>query len=142
MAEIFSATGERELREALKAWKGFEAAPVEYLSVGLINRTWSVGRGSRQFIAQHINDVFSPHIQKNIKLVSTRLRERGLAAPRLLETMEGALFVELPDGSRWRLMEKLPGVSFRRCESTEQARSAFVYLAVFMNCLLDFVVVI
>jgi len=138
MAETFSTTGERELREALKAWKGFEAASVEYLSVGLVNRTWSVETGSKQFIAQRINEVFSPHIQQNIELVSSRLRERGLAAPRLLETMEGALFVELPDGSRWRLMEKLSGVNFRRCESIEQARSAAGYVARFHNALSDF----
>ena len=138
MTERFSATGEGELREALGAWNGFEVASVEYLSVGIVNQTWSVKRGSSQFIAQQINKVFSPHIQDNIELVSIRLREKGLEAPRLLETIKGALFAELPDGSRWRLMEKIPGVSFRRCESVEQALSAAEYVARFHNALSDF----
>ena len=127
------------LREALKAWSGFEEPfEWEYLSVGLINQTWCVTRGSTQTIVQCVNEVFSPRVQDNIQIVSKHLEERGLVSPRLLETRDGALFAELPEGSRWRVMNKVPGIAFRRCESEDQARSAAMYAARFHNALSDF----
>ena len=134
-----SAVDESSLREALKAWSGFEdPAEVEYLSVGLINETWCVTRGSEQVIVQCVNEVFSPRVQENIQIVSTHLEKHGLNAPRLLETRDGALFAELPEGSRWRVMRKIPGIAFHRCESEDQARSAAIYAARFHNAMSDF----
>lgn len=127
------------LGEALKAWSGFEdPVEAEHLSVGLINQTWCVTQGSTQVIVQCVNEVFSPGVQDNIQRVSKHLQERGLLAPRLRETRDGALFAELPDGSRWRMMKKVPGIAFRRCESEDQARSAAIYAARFHNALSDF----
>lgn len=111
---------------------------MERLSVGIVNQTWRVTSGSSEFIAQCLNEVFAPGIQENIELVSNHLDERGLMAPRLLRTQEAALFAQLQDGSRWRVMERLPGVAFHRCESVAQARSAAVYAARFHNALIDF----
>ena len=127
------------LREALKAWSGFEGSfEWEYLSVGLINQTWCVTRGSDQVIVQCVNEVFSPRVQDNIQMVSEHLEERGLVTPHLLKTRDGSLFAELPDGSRWRVMNKIPGLAFRRCESEDQARSAAIHAARFHNALSDF----
>ena len=138
MAETLSAVGEEQLREALRAWPGFESATAEYLSVGLINQTWAIELGSSHYIAQRVNSLFSAGIEDNIQRVSGRLRERGLVSPRLLETASGSLSAKLSDGSRWRLMERLPGVIFRRCESAAQARSAAGLVARFHNALSDF----
>lgn len=127
-----------KLKKALQAWSGFAEIQAEYVSVGLINQTWAIDRKSEKFIAQRVNPAFSTDIQKNIQSVSQCLREQGMVAPRLLETKKGDLFCELEDGSRWRLMERLEGVVFQRCQSSEQARSTAQLTARFHDALVNF----
>ena len=135
----------QSLREALKAWQGFRRScrRSNISSVGISStRRGCVTRGSDQFIAQCVNQACSrQRIQENIqtrcgKHLSGEGTRQRLVCSRPCDRQ--LFFPNCPDGSRWRIMKKVPGIAFRRCESAEQARSAAIYAARFHNALSRF----
>jgi len=129
--------GADEVRNALVAWSALEGAELERLRGGLINQSWRVVTPGGEYIAQRVHADFSPGIHTNIQAVSGHLAEGGVAVPRLVETDAGDLFSDLGAGGRWRLMERIPGVSFSKCSSPDQARSAGALVARFHSGLQD-----
>ena len=128
------------LLEALHAYPEvvdprLEASPV---SAGLLHQTWAVEAVNHRFIAQKVNPIFSPAIHQNVVAVTNHLRAKGLETLELCRTREGGLFVDGSDGSRWRLMRRLRGVSLERCTGTEQARAAGAAVGTFHSALADF----
>lgn len=99
---------------------------------GLINATFAVGDG---FVLQRVHPVFAPEVHENIAAVTERLASCGLATPRLVRTRAGALWSDRGDGGIWRLMTRLPGVSFAAVASTAQAVEAAAALARFHGAL-------
>ncbi len=119
----------------LTAWNltGCLVAP---LGSGLINHTWLVSRGTDRYVLQQLNPIFPAAINDDIQVVTAHLRSRGLAAPALLPTAAGRLWVE--DGGRvFRLMTHMDGVSRDRLGSLAEARDAGALLARFHRALAD-----
>jgi len=127
-----------ELEPVLAAYPVLEVPQVEPMRGGHLHRTWCVRDGENEFILQRVNPVFSPRIHDNIAAVTEHLRARGIEAPRLERTREGSSYLELGEGGRFRLMTRLPGVSFDRCPSAAHAHSAGALVAGFHSALADF----
>ena len=130
----------RSLLAALHAYSDatgpeLRASPV---STGLLHQTWAVETGSRRWIAQQVNPIFSAAIHENIVRVTNHLRSRGLETLEICTTRDGRLFVDGADGSRWRLLRRMSGVTFDRCVGSAQARAAGASVASFHSALADF----
>ncbi len=126
-----------EVNHALNAWSALAGAEFERLGGGLINQSWRVVTRGGEHIAQRVHADFSPGIHTNIQAVSSHLAERGIAVSRLVETDAGDLFSDLGAGGRWRVMKRIPGVSFPKCSSPDQARSAGALVARFHGGMMD-----
>jgi len=128
------------LREVLAAYPGVDAdhAQARAMVGGLLHRSFVVTTPGAEFVAQRVSPIFSPAIHDNIRAVARHLAARGCTTVTLCETASGALFVDLPDGGRWRLMERLPGAIFETCAGAAQARSAAAQVAAFHAALADF----
>ncbi len=126
-----------ELTRSLAAF-GFEGATARPLRKGLIHRTYEVCLSGAEFILQRVNPAFSPRIHENIRAVTDHLRDKGITTICLRETREGSPYLDLGKQGVWRMMERLPGVTFDRCESLDQARQGARLVGAFHNALLDF----
>jgi Ser/Thr protein kinase RdoA (MazF antagonist) len=130
-------TAHEEVVQALAAWSALEGAEVKSLAGGLINQSWRVVTSGREYVVQRVHEDFAAGIHANIQAISRHLESRGVVVARLLETDEGTLFSDRGVGGRWRVMEKLPGVSFGKCRSSAQAQSAGALVASFHRGLMD-----
>jgi len=129
--------GPKEVLDALTPWSALEGAEFEGLAGGLINQSWRVVTAGGEYIAQRVHADFSDGIHANIQAVSSHLARRGVVVSRLLETDRGDLFSDRGVAGRWRVMERLPGVSFSKCQTPAQARSAGALVASFHSGMLD-----
>lgn len=111
-------------------------AHVESLGTGLINDTFAVRDGDRDWVLQRVHTVFSPEIHHNIAAVTEHLASKGLATPRLRPTRDGRLWSER-SGRAWRVMTRMPGVTFDAMRSPGQARAAAAALGRFHSALED-----
>ena len=136
MPEVTDATRE-EVSRALAAWSAVGGAEIGRLEGGLINQSWRASTAEQDYVVQCVHGDFAPGIHANMQAVSQHLASRGVAVSRLLETDDGALFSDRGEQGRWRVMKKLPGTSFRKCRSAEQARSAGALVARFHCGLID-----
>src|SRR5687767_373073 len=110
------------------------AAP---LSGGLINQSFAVTAEDGAFVLQRVHPVFAPEVHENIAAVTQQLRRRGEPSPRLLVGRSGKPWADLgPDGI-WRVMTRLPGVSFDTIQSAAQARAAAARVGAFHGALHD-----
>ncbi len=125
--------GELERADAvLRAWP-VGPASLQPLSGGLINDSFAVtpDEGGAGFVLQRVHPVFAPQVHDNIAAVTARLQQRGVATPVLIPTRDGARWHVDDDGRVWRLMTRMPGVSFARIQSSAQAVAAAALLARF-----------
>ena len=120
----------------LAAW-ALTGATVTPLGSGLINHTWLVADGGRTYVLQQLHPVFPAAINNDIQTVTQHLRARGLAAPELLPTRTGALWLE-DEGQVFRLMTHIAGTSLDRLTEPAQAREAGALLGRFHRALDDF----
>lgn len=125
-----------ELAEAALAAWDVEPSRVERLGGGLINDTFAVATNRGAFVLQRVHPVFPPAIHDNIAAVTSRLAERGLATPRLQPTVKGERCSSQGDAV-WRLMDRMPGVSFAKVQELAQAHAAAGLLARFHEALVD-----
>ena len=86
---------------------------------GLINRTWIAGDPAAA-VLQWVNPIFKPSVHLDIQAITERLAARGLITPRLLPTLDGALWVE-DEGACWRLMDFVPGRTLHRVDGPARA---------------------
>lgn len=110
---------------------------MEPLRGGLIHRSYSVRDPGGEYVLQRVSPIFSPGIHENIAAVCAHLRERGFPTYDLLTSAQGRGYAELDDGSRWRVLTRIPGVAFDRCAGGEQARAAGAMVARFHGALAD-----
>ena len=110
------------IAEALDAFPHAHGA-VRRLGNGLINDTYKV-EGPANYVLQKVNPIFRPEIHHNIQAVTRRLSGAGLTTPELVESSQGRPWAELEDGSVWRLMTFIDGVSFDAVDSRAQAHAA------------------
>lgn len=125
-----------EARIVLEAFGVASTATLGRLGSGLINDTFAVEHGGRRLVLQRVHPVFAPENHHNIVAVTEHLHARGLTTPRLLLTKAGKPWhtrAERP----WRLMTRLPGVTFDAVQSATQARAAAKALGGFHAALTD-----
>ena len=113
-----------------------DGAVVEPLGSGLINDTFAVTAQGQRWVLQRLHPVFSPEIHHNIAAVTEHLSHKGISTPRLRSTSEGALWTER-EGRAWRVMTRLPGVTFDANRGLGQARAAAGALGRFHRALED-----
>lgn len=122
---------EEALPLALARFDGVAGAACEPLGTGLINRTFRVRAAAGDLVLQRVNPIFDPAIHENIRAVTRRLAERGVATPLLLDAQGGRPFVDLGDAGVWRLMTFVAGASFDTIQAPSQARAAGLLVARF-----------
>jgi Ser/Thr protein kinase RdoA (MazF antagonist) len=114
------------------------AAPrVERIPVGLIHESFGVRDGAAEYVLQRVSPIFAPGIHDNILAVTEHLHAKGIETLRLVPTRGGALFADLGEAGRWRLVTRVRGVVFDTCASPAQARAAGALVARFHGALAD-----
>lgn len=128
--------GIEDAARVLDRWDVGAVASVGPFGSGLINDTFAVDAAHGRFVMQRVHPVFAPQVHDNIAAVTTRVMERGLPSPQLLATRDGGLWTH--DGTDvWRLMTRVPGVSFGAVGSSTQAHAAAGLLGRFHEALVD-----
>lgn len=112
-------------------------ARLEPIRSGLIHRSFAVEAASGRFVLQRVNPIFDAGVHENIAAVTEQLERKGVETPLLRPTPDGALYAELGERGRWRVLTRIRGVSFDRCTDPAQARSAGALLARFHTALDD-----
>ena len=114
------------------------AVSLEFVSHGLINRTWRVrAENGAGYALQRLSPIFGPEIHEDIEAVTAHIAAGGMATPRLVPTSNGGLCVEREDGI-WRLLTWLEGEFHNRLANARQAEQAGALLARFHLALADF----
>ncbi len=133
-----AAVSDAALLAALGAY-GLREAPVRSLAHGNINKTYVVESPHRRLILQRLNPIFKPEIHHDMEAVTAHLQSRGMPTPRLVRTVNGALWVELEaDHSVWRMQTYMEGVTFARAPRDAICWQAGYLLGRFHACLSDF----
>jgi hypothetical protein len=112
-----------EISRALAAYPGLTESPVAPLAGGLIHQSFSVPHRDVEYILQRVSPIFSPGIHENMLAVTEHLYQKGVCTFRLLPTKDGRPYTNLGEAGIWRLMTRVPGVTFETCTSPEQART-------------------
>ncbi len=124
--------------DALSIHGRFPGAPVSLVEPGgLINTTWLVGSPPHG-VLQRVNAIFPEAIHERIQRVTAHIAERGLATPRILPAVDGRLVLPGPEGTRWRLMDFVPGHTLHAVDSPDRARDAAALVGRFHAALLDY----
>lgn len=126
-----------ETSRALAVYPQLSDPRAEPLRGGLIHKSYAVRDPSGEYVLQRVSPIFAAGIHENIAAVCAHLRARGFPSYELLNSAQGRGYAELEDGSRWRLLTRIPGVAFDRCDGGEQARAAGALVARFHAALAD-----
>ncbi len=126
---------EAAAREVLAVWSCSDEVVLRPFGTGLINDTFAVDDGDARFVLQRLHTVFAPEIHHNIEAVTRRLADCGVPTPRLIPTRLGTSWAEDRQGRAWRMLTRMPGVTFEAVESPGQAHSAARLLARFHGAL-------
>jgi Ser/Thr protein kinase RdoA (MazF antagonist) len=104
---------------------------------GLINQTWAFDGPEGQGILQRLHPIFGAELHHDIEAITRQLVARGMETPRLLQTREGRLWVDGAEGSIWRALSFVPGVSMDRADAPAPLREAGALLGRFHRALAD-----
>lgn len=126
-----------DLDRALAAFPELVRPVAVPLTGGLIHHTFSVLTQDGEFILQRVHPIFAPEVHDNIAAVVDHLRRRDVPAPRLLLSTTGRPWADLGPEGVWRVMTRLPGLSFDTVQSTTQARAAGAQVGRFHAALAD-----
>jgi Ser/Thr protein kinase RdoA (MazF antagonist) len=121
-----------DAREALRHFGAVRSEAIDRFGTGLINETFAV---ERAWVLQRVHPIFAPEIHHNILAVTEHLAACGLATPRLLHADDGRPWVDLGPRGVWRVMTRVPGVSFDAPRDASQIRAAAGLLARFHGAL-------
>lgn len=106
----------------LAKWR-LQHAHVAPLAGGLINQTFLVEDGSSKWVLQRLHPVFGANVHLDIDAVTRHLAAKGLLTPRLLPTVDGALWVE-QDSGIYRLQTFIEGRTLAQLTSPALAHAA------------------
>ncbi len=87
---------------------------------------------------QQVNAIFPPAIHDRIQQVTGHLVQRGLPSPRIVPAVDGRLVVPGPEGTCWRVMDFVPGVTVDRIDHPARAADAAALVGRFHSALLDY----
>lgn len=111
-------------------------APLEPISVGLINRTLVASRTTDRIVLQRLHPIFAAPVNLDIDAITAHLAKKGVTTPRLVKTRGGALWVEAEDGV-WRALTWIPGKVVATSTGHGMARSAGALVARFHRAVAD-----
>ena len=132
-----TAAPESDARRALGHYASITCDGIARFGNGLINDTFAVESTGERHVLQRVHPVFAPEIHRNIVAVTEHLAAAGLVTPRLVLADDGRPWVDLGEQGIWRLMTRVPGVSFDAARSPAQIRAAAHLLARFHGALED-----
>ena len=92
----------------LHAWPQLAAQPVQRLSGGLINESYSVGEPPIAAL-QSLHPIFDARVNDDIDAVTCHLARQGRVTPMLVRTGNGMTSYTDPNGSVWRMLTWIPG---------------------------------
>ncbi|MBN2498433.1 MAG: aminoglycoside phosphotransferase family protein [Deltaproteobacteria bacterium] len=126
--------------DVLRAWDLANAC-IEPIAGGHINASFRVetpahGAGRRLFL-QRLNPIFDPAVHEDIEAVTAHLEARGLLSPRLVRTLDGALWLRDARGAVWRAQTWIEGLSLMAADSPGRCREAGALLGRFHAALAD-----
>lgn len=104
---------------------------------GLINTTWLVGSPPHT-VLQRVNAIFPHAIHARIQRVTGHLVAKGLLTPRIVPAADGRLVLPGPEGTCWRLMDFIPGITLDAVDHPLRARDAAALVGRFHGALLDY----
>ncbi len=127
--------------EVLARYAGFEDAAARPHGRGLINDTYLLEGPGGRCILQRLHPVFGPEVHHDIEAVTAHLALRGMVTPRLIRTLDGALWVERETPARtevWRAQTFLPDLlTYDRLARDEHAFEAGALVGSFHRALAD-----
>ena len=118
-------------------YEGCRGASVTPACSGLINDTYLLGD---KLVLQRLHPVFDPAVNLDIAALAPLLLAGGVPVPTLVPATDGALWIEIAEGSAagvWRALTRLPGRTLHRVERPAQARAGGRMLARFHAALLE-----
>jgi Ser/Thr protein kinase RdoA (MazF antagonist) len=121
----------------IRAGYRLDAAPVEPVHTGHINRTFRVRRGGETCVLQMLNPIFAPEVHKDIQAVTEWIAARGLPTPRLIPAPGGELWLLDRQGRTWRLLSFIAGRTFLFTDSAQRCREAGRLLGRFHRAVWD-----
>lgn len=110
---------------------------LEPLGGGLINQSWTFAGPGGRGVLQRLNPIFAPEVNDDLAAVTAHLAARGLVTPRLLETRNGARWVDLGRDGVFRAISWIPGVTLPRASRAAQVSAAATLLGRFHRALAD-----
>lgn len=125
-----------DVPEAVLAAYDLANATVTRITSGWINRTFLVERGAERYVLQRLHPVFSGEVNRDIDAIARHLAARDVAAPRIVPTATGALWVEVD--RPWRMLTFLAGESVSALGTPALARSAGAFVGRFHDALVGF----
>jgi Ser/Thr protein kinase RdoA (MazF antagonist) len=85
---------------------GIEDAAAERVSIGWINRTFTIP--SRRIVLQRLHPIFRGEVNLDIDAITAHIAAKGLNTPRLVRTEDGRAWVDR-EGEIWRALSLLDG---------------------------------
>ena len=106
-----------------ESWSEFVGQPIRALDGGLINGTWQVGNPPVG-VLQSLSPIFSPEVNLDIDTITRHLVNEGLTTPVLLQTTSGKLWHQDDQGTCWRALSWIRGVTHHRIPDPTVAHEA------------------
>jgi Ser/Thr protein kinase RdoA (MazF antagonist) len=121
----------------LSKWSEFNNRVVNVLHGGLINSTYKVGEPPVG-VLQSLNPIFGPSVNSDIEAITEELSRKGVLTPKVLRTVDGTLYHVASDGSCWRGLSWVEGVTHHKLNDAKLAASAASMVGKWHNALSDF----
>jgi Ser/Thr protein kinase RdoA (MazF antagonist) len=126
-----------ELDSVLLAYGFSTRATLTALEGGLINRTYRVDEAGRRTVLQRLHPIFAPEVNLDIAAITAHLAQHGLVTPRVVPTVDGALWTIDEQNFCWRMLTWIEGHTFAVVDHAAQAHSAGQLVARFHGALRD-----
>ena len=107
----------------LHAWPQLSDQPVQKLSGGLINESYSVGQPPIGAL-QSLHPIFDARVNDDIDAVTCHLARQGRITPMLVRTGSGATSYTDGDGLVWRMLTWIPGKTYDAIDGPALAAQA------------------
>ncbi len=129
---------EKSVREVLAHYSIGQIENISPILSGHINTTYRVKAESGKYILQLLGKVFDEATVRDMERVTAHLAHKGVIAPRIIHTNDGALFHKEAPGKVWRLTTFIEGDIYENLPHDEYAAEAGKVLATFHAAMKDF----
>ncbi|MBI2623326.1 MAG: phosphotransferase [Candidatus Liptonbacteria bacterium] len=129
---------DKGVREALARYSIGPVRDISPILSGHINATYRIATAQGTYILQLLGAVFNERTVYDMERVTAHLSKKGVLAPRVLHTAEGASFLKSPGGRVWRLTTFIEGDIYENLTQDSYAAEAGKVLATFHVAMSDF----